>query len=55
MQTQVAHAVTFQPMTLVRKVSGGEVAAQVRENGRTVFWMNGHRIDRATAARKAGL
>jgi hypothetical protein len=54
MQTQAAHTVAFQPMTIERKVSGGEVAAQIREDGRTVYWMNGHRIDRNTAARKAG-
>lgn len=52
MQTQVATPVRFVPMTIERNVSGGKVAVQIREDGRTVYWMNGKRIDRATAARK---
>jgi hypothetical protein len=55
MQVQVATPVQTVPMTLVRKVSGGELAVQVRENGRVAYWMNGKRIDRASARRKIGL
>lgn len=55
MHTEVATPLRTVPMTLTRRVSGGEVAVQVRADGSAAYWMNGHRIDRATARRKLGL
>jgi hypothetical protein len=52
MQTQVATPLRTVAHTFARRVSGGEVAIRVRETGAAVYWMNGHRVDRATVARK---
>lgn len=46
--------VQFVPMTISRKVSGGEVFIKIGADGRTRYWLNAREIDRATARRKLG-